>query len=78
MNLHGRFSSLLSRMAWLLSACLGCLNPESAAPAKPPVPEVTVAVPQSQEVQDYQYFTGRVEPNERVDVRARVSGHLTS
>ncbi|MFN9824808.1 MAG: efflux RND transporter periplasmic adaptor subunit [Planctomyces sp.] len=78
MNLHGRFSSLLSRMAWLLSACLGCSNPESAAPAKLPVPEVTVAVPQSQEVQDYQYFTGRVEPNERVDVRARVSGHLTS
>ncbi|MFO0249971.1 MAG: efflux RND transporter periplasmic adaptor subunit [Planctomyces sp.] len=78
MLLHARFTRLLSRAVWLLVACLGCSNPESAAPAKPPVPEVTVAVPQSLEVQDYQYFTGRVEPNERVDVRARVSGHLTS
>ncbi|MFM7864350.1 MAG: efflux RND transporter periplasmic adaptor subunit, partial [Planctomycetaceae bacterium] len=41
------------------------------------MPEVTVAVPQSQEVQDYQYFTGRVEPSEKVEIRARVSGHLT-
>lgn len=45
---------------------------------KPPVPEVTAAVPETLEVQDYQYFTGRVEPNERVEMRARVSGHLTS
>ncbi|MFN6150728.1 MAG: efflux transporter periplasmic adaptor subunit, partial [Planctomyces sp.] len=62
MLLHARFTRLLSRAVWLLVACLGCSNPESAAPAKPPVPEVTVAVPQSLEVQYYQYFTGRVDP----------------
>lgn len=45
---------------------------------KAPIPEVTVAAPQTQDVQDYQYFTGRAEPRERVELRARVSGHLTS
>ena len=45
---------------------------------KAAVPEVTVALPQRQDVQDYQYFTGRAEPRERAELRARVSGHLTS
>lgn len=77
MNAQGRLPGLICRIACLALAGTGCTSQLPVAPPKPPVPEVTVAVPQSQEVQDYQYFTGRVEPSEKVEIRARVSGHLT-
>ena len=77
MNAHNRLSRLIFRIACLLPAGIGCTSQVPVAPPKPPVPEVTVALPQPQEVQDYQYFTGRVEPSEKVEIRARVSGHLT-
>lgn len=54
----------------------GCGTTELAAPA-PAAPEVTVASPVRREVVDYEYFTGRVEATEEVQLRARVSGHLT-
>lgn len=40
-------------------------------------PEVTVSVPVSRELVDYEVFTGRIEPTEKIELRARVSGHLT-
>lgn len=39
-------------------------------------PKVTVAVAQEQEVQLYEYFTGRTEAHAKVEVRARVKGFL--
>jgi RND family efflux transporter MFP subunit len=42
-----------------------------------PPPEVTVATPVQKELVDYERFTGRTEPIEQVDIRARVSGYLT-
>lgn len=53
----------------------GCDSTGPAAPS-PVVPEVTVAVPVPQEITSYEYFTGRAEARERVDLKARVSGHL--
>jgi RND family efflux transporter MFP subunit len=48
------------------------------APAPPPSrpPEVIVSRPVLQEVTDFEEFTGRMEPVEVVEVRARVSGYL--
>jgi len=51
----------------------GCGNPP------PPVaepPEVTVAIAQEEEVQEYIYFSGVTEASERVEIRARVTGFL--
>lgn len=42
----------------------------------PPPPAVTVAVPLSKDVQEWDDFTGRFEAVERVEIRARVSGYL--
>jgi RND family efflux transporter MFP subunit len=42
-----------------------------------PPPEVTVATPVEQELIDYERFSGRTEPLEQVEIRARVSGYLT-
>jgi RND family efflux transporter MFP subunit len=41
------------------------------------VPEVTVATPETAQLREYLFFTGRAVPAERVEIRARVSGHLT-
>lgn len=43
-------------------------------PAKPP--EVKVAYPQSEEVQEYEETTGRLVAREAVEIRSRVSGYL--
>lgn len=40
------------------------------------IPEVTVATPVSRELVDYEKFTGRINPKEQIEVRARVSGYL--
>jgi RND family efflux transporter MFP subunit len=60
----------------IISWCAGC------GPAAPPqatvlVPEVTVATPETAQLREYLFFTGRAVPAERVEIRARVSGHLT-
>jgi RND family efflux transporter MFP subunit len=48
----------------------------SAAPAAPPAPKVTVASVEQQLVTEYEELTGRVDATETVELRARVSGHL--
>ena len=69
---------LICCLPLLFLTLAGCSSQESVVAPKAAVPEVTVALPQRQDVQDYQYFTGRAEPRERAELRARVSGHLTS
>jgi RND family efflux transporter MFP subunit len=68
-----------SRAAWtaaglLAAAVLGCTQP----PTGPAVGdrEVIVATPLVEKVIDYLEFTGYTEPEQAVDVRARVSGYL--
>lgn len=56
-------------------ALAGCTRPEpSLAPPKPV--EVIVSGAVIREVVDFEDFTGRIESMERIDIRARVTGHL--
>jgi RND family efflux transporter MFP subunit len=58
----------------LLSA--GCDSSPASTKVELPTPMVTVAAPVSRSVTWYEYFTGRTQAQELVDVRARVSGYL--
>lgn len=65
------------RAAVLLTACLMIAAGCSSTPAPqitPPV--VIVSTPLSGNVKDYDYFTGRLDAEESVDIRARVTGYL--
>jgi multidrug efflux system membrane fusion protein len=66
------FSSLSA--AVLLAAVTGCNR--SGAQQQPPPPAVTVASVTSQEILEWEEFTGRIEAIESVDVRPRVSGYI--
>jgi len=60
----------------LTGALYGCSQGKQApAPGAPPV---TVAAPLSQQVVDWDEFTGRFEATQSVDVRARVGGYVQS
>src|SRR5438552_597882 len=50
----------------------GCDRP--APPAPPPPPAVTVSRPLEREVIEWDEYTGRLDPVDSVDLRARVSG----
>jgi RND family efflux transporter MFP subunit len=60
----------------LLAAC-GDSGVDEALANQPP-PPVTVAAPLVQRITEWDEFTGRFEPTEAVEVRARVSGYLQS
>jgi RND family efflux transporter MFP subunit len=60
-------------------ALSGCSRNEAAeSRAAPPAPQVTVAAAISRKVTDSNEFTGRFEAVERVEVRPRVSGYISS
>ena len=56
---------------------LGCYASEAAPPAKP-LPSVTVATPVCKPTVQWDAYTGRLEPVDFVEIRARVSGYLQS
>nr|WP_199590048.1 efflux RND transporter periplasmic adaptor subunit [Bremerella cremea] len=56
---------------------LGCGQTPHKQPAPPP-PTMTVAQPIRKEIVEWDAYTGRLEPIEFVEVRARVSGYLQS
>ena len=60
-------------------AVSGCARNEAAEQkAGPPLPQVTVAAAISRQVTEFDEFTGRFEAVERVEVRPRVSGYISS
>src|SRR5204862_3212960 len=60
-------------------AVSGCARNEAAEQkAMPPSPQVTVAAAISRKVTEFDEFTGRFEAVERVEVRPRVSGYISS
>lgn len=69
--------ALISLLVVLAFAAAGCDRPASQA-ATPPPPAVTVAQPTKRIVTDWEEFTGRFEPVEEVQVKARVGGFVTS
>lgn len=57
------------------SALVGCNRKPITIPTPPAV--VEVQTPREGSVTDYEYFTGRTEAPESIDVRARVTGYIT-
>jgi RND family efflux transporter MFP subunit len=69
------------RMALLTLAVLtmtvtGCSKKE-ITPVAPPLPDVTVQLPEKRPVTEFYEYIGRTEAPEYVEVRARVTGYLT-
>jgi RND family efflux transporter MFP subunit len=62
--------------ALVLSAC--ARNEAAQHPAAAMLPQVTVAAAISRKVTEFDEFTGRFEAVERVEVRPRVSGYISS
>ena len=65
---------------WLASAialaALSACGDAQSAPAAPPPPAVTVAIPLEARVSDWDTFAGRFEAAQRVEVRARAGGFV--
>jgi RND family efflux transporter MFP subunit len=67
---------------FLIAGCLAAVScnksdAPAAGSASAPAPEVSVAQALSREVTDYDEFTGRFIPVERVEIRPRVSGYIS-
>jgi RND family efflux transporter MFP subunit len=67
--------SVLATVSAVLSACA---RNEAATAAAPPPPQVTVAQVVSKAVTEFDEFTGRFEAIDRVEVRPRVTGYISS
>jgi multidrug efflux system membrane fusion protein len=67
---------LLLLLFGFLPALAGCARQEAPAAIQPP--KVTVSHPVIQEIIEWDEYTGRLEPTENVEVRARVNGYLQS
>ena len=81
-DISGRFTSaqrkpLLAFVAVAVASLLaGCENPAQQPAAS--APPVTVAQPTKRTVTDWDEFTGRFDAIEQVQIRARVTGFVTS
>ena len=65
--------ALTACLAISLAACDEAPEGDAQAQAAPP-PEVTVASPLVRRLTEWDEFTGRFEPVQEVEIRARVSG----
>lgn len=65
-------------LAALTLAISGCKNADNSAsqPGQGAAPKVKIAQPLSQQVTEWDEYTGRIQAVNAVDVRARVSGYL--
>jgi RND family efflux transporter MFP subunit len=72
----GRVLCLIALLAQ--AGCDAGPDGQASASAAPPPPEVTVAEPRVEKLVEWTEFTGRFEAVERVEVRARVTGYLSS
>jgi RND family efflux transporter MFP subunit len=70
---HG---SVLPRLALACVVLSGCRS--AAPPPAPAPPAVVVAPPLVMRLTEWDEYTGRFEPTDRVEVRARVNGYLDS
>lgn len=69
------FRTMVVALALLTAACD---DDKTAAPPPAGPPAVTVAQPLSQQITEWDEFTGRFEAMETIELRARVSGYLES
>ena len=70
-----RFLPGRAALWFLCLAVCGCGGP-SPKPSAPSSQEVEVGLPVTQQIVDYEDFTGRTEAMKSIDVRARVTGYL--
>lgn len=68
--------ALLAVAVAALSGCDDGGDGAAKANAAPPAPEVTVAKPLVRRLTEWDEFTGRFEPVQQVDIRARVAGYV--
>ncbi|HTC15945.1 MAG TPA: efflux RND transporter periplasmic adaptor subunit [Steroidobacteraceae bacterium] len=73
-----RHSYRLLVAAVLAALLIGCARNEAAQPQPALLPQVTVAAAVSRKVAEFDEFTGRFEAVDRVEVRPRVSGYISS
>jgi RND family efflux transporter MFP subunit len=73
-----RHSYRLLVAAVLAALLIGCARNEAAQPQPALLPQVTVAAAASRKVAEFDEFTGRFEAVDRVEVRPRVSGYISS
>jgi RND family efflux transporter MFP subunit len=71
-----RMAGLLALLMPVLAACDAPEGEADAAQATPPPPEVTVATPLVRRLTEWDEFTGRFDPIQQVEIRARVAGYL--
>lgn len=71
-----RYEIKISTLLVLIALISGCSDTEESQ--LPPPPQVVVGKPLVKEIIEWDEFTGRIEPIEAVDIRARVSGYLES
>ena len=69
-------SVLVAGAMLLLTACDDAENGNAKAADAPPPPEVTVAKPLIRRLTEWDEFTGRFEPVQLVEIKARVPGYL--
>lgn len=71
-----RFVSLpiIAGLLFIFSFVVGCSKP--SAPPKPTTVDVVVAQPITKRIVEWDEYTGRLEPIEFVEIRARVGGFL--
>lgn len=65
----------LAFLVGLLVLAVGCGKKKADLPP-PPVPRVVVEHPVIKPVTDFEFFTGRTEPSEYIEIRSRVTGYL--
>ncbi len=65
-------------LALLALNLANCKKPEAGPPPAMPLTQVTIAPPVTQQVQEWDEFTGRIDALETVEIRPRVSGNLES
>ncbi len=71
-----RYAFLLVLLQAALIGCGDNASNQATGPAQAPPPNVKVAQALTQEVTEWDEYTGRVEAVNSVDIRARVSGYL--
>jgi RND family efflux transporter MFP subunit len=73
-----RHSYLLVAAAAAAALLSGCARNEAAEPKAAALPQVTVAAAISRQVTEFDEFSGRFEAVDRVEIRPRVSGYISS
>ncbi len=74
---HGRAYrfDLITLAGFLLAVPLGCNKPKEAA-TEAKIPEVVATTPITDDVRDYEDFTGRLDALKTVEIRSRATGYV--